>query len=98
MKITDVKLQILENPAGKGRALKLVEVPNLRRIQYTHQGLPTDKPARQHFIQVFTDQGLQSRCTTTMSPAQVEILRHQVLDENPLHRERLFQMLHKNTH
>lgn len=33
MKITQVKLFILENADQKGRSLQLVQVPNLRRIQ-----------------------------------------------------------------
>jgi hypothetical protein len=36
MRIVDVKLYILENPAQQGRSLKLVQVPNLLRTQYTH--------------------------------------------------------------
>lgn len=97
MKITEVKLYILENPAQTGRALKLIQVPNLRRIQYTHTGLPGERPAQQAFLEVSTDEGVTGRCTTNMTPAQVEILRNQVLGEDPLHRERLYQLLHKGT-
>ena len=97
MKITAVKLYILENPAQSGRALKLIQVPNLRRIQYTHTGLPGERPAQQSFLEVSTDEGVTGRCTTNMTPAQVEILRNQVLGEDPLHRERLYQLLHKGT-
>jgi L-alanine-DL-glutamate epimerase-like enolase superfamily enzyme len=97
MKITAVRLYILEHPQQQARALKLVRVPELRRIQYTHAGAPAEGRARQHFIEVVTDEGISGRCTTSMSPSQVEILRRQVLGENPLHREGLFQMLHKGT-
>ncbi len=97
MKITAVKLYTLENPAHPSRVLKLVPVPNLRRIQYTHTGLPSKQFAQQNFIEVETDAGFTGRCTTTMSPHQVEILRNQVLGEDVLHRERLYQMLHKGT-
>lgn len=97
MKITAVKLYILEHPERKSSGHKLVQVPNLRRIQYTHQGLPSEQPARQVFIQVETDAGITGRCTTGMSPAQAEIVRNQVLGEDPLDRERLYQMLHKGT-
>lgn len=97
MKITDVKLYVLENPQQKGRALKLVQVPNLLRIQYTHQPTANARPAQQNFIEVQTDEGVSGRCTTTMTPTQVEILRNQVLGENPLHREHLYQKLHKGT-
>ncbi|MCI0528379.1 MAG: hypothetical protein L0Y56_13145 [Nitrospira sp.] len=97
MKITEVKLIILENPERKQRSLRLVQVPNLLRIQYTHTALPGDRPARQAFIEVVTDEGFTGRCTTTISPAQIELLRQHGVDEDPLHRERLYQMLHKGT-
>jgi L-alanine-DL-glutamate epimerase-like enolase superfamily enzyme len=97
MKITAVKLYILENPAQQGRGLKLVQVHNLRRIQYTHTATSTPQPARQHFIEVVTDEGISGRCTTTLTPAQVELLRNQVVGEDPFHREHLYQKLHKGT-
>jgi L-alanine-DL-glutamate epimerase-like enolase superfamily enzyme len=97
MRITDVKLYVLESPELQGRALKLVQVPNLPRIQYTHTSLASNQPARQNFIEVQTDEGISGRCTTTMLPHQVEILRAQVSGENPLHREHLYQKLHKGT-
>ena len=97
MKISDVKLVVLENAEHKAGALKLVQVPDLLRIQYTHQWMPTDRPVQQTFIEVFTDEGVSGRCTTTMTPAQVEILRNQVVGVDPLHREHLYQKLHKGT-
>lgn len=36
MKITDIKLIILEDPEQPQGYVKLREVPGLRRIQYTH--------------------------------------------------------------
>jgi L-alanine-DL-glutamate epimerase-like enolase superfamily enzyme len=97
VKITDVKLYILEDAEHKSNAAKLVEVPGLRRTQYTHQWTSSDQPVRQHFIEVRTDEGVSGRCTTTMTPAQVEVLRHQVIGIDPLHREHLYQKLHKGT-
>ncbi|MFN8486636.1 MAG: enolase C-terminal domain-like protein [Caldilineaceae bacterium] len=97
MKITAVKLYSLENPAHSSRTLKLVQVPNLRRIQYTHSAGQGVQPAQQNFIEVQTDTGLFGRCTTTMLPHQVEILRNQVVGEDVANRERLYQMLHKGT-
>ena len=88
MKITAVKLYILEHPDRKGGEHKLVQVPNLRRTQYTHKGLPSDQPAQQAFIEVETDAGITGRCTTGMSPAQAAILRAQALSEDPLDREK----------
>jgi len=97
MKITEVKLYILENSERQQRNHRLVQVPNLLRIQYTHTGVLTDRPARQAFIEVVTDEGITGRCTTTMTPVQVEILRQHGLGEDPLYRERLYQMFHKGT-
>ena len=98
MKITDVKLYVLENPDSRGSVLKLHEVPNLRRIQYTHGGIARpDLKERQHFIEVLTDEGVSSRCTTTMTPDEVDVLRNNVQGDDPLRRERLYQMLHKGT-
>ena len=97
MKISDVKLRILENPDRQASTHRLVEVPGLRRIQYTHQGIALDRPAQQAFLEVRTDEGLWGRCTTGMTPGQAEILRNNVTGEDPLDRERLYQMLHKGT-
>jgi L-alanine-DL-glutamate epimerase-like enolase superfamily enzyme len=97
MKITDVKLYVLEDPANKSATLKLVQVPNLHRTQYTHAWVARDQPARQNFIEVSTDAGVTGRCTTTMTPAQVDILRLQVVGTDALHREYLYQKLHKGT-
>ncbi|HRW08734.1 MAG TPA: enolase C-terminal domain-like protein [Caldilineaceae bacterium] len=98
MKITAVRLYVLEAPADqRAGALKLIQVPNLRRIQYTHTRATLDQPLRQNFIEVETDEGIRGRCTTTMLPQQIEILRNQVLGEHVEQRERLFQLLQKGT-
>lgn len=97
MRITDVKLYVLENPALQARSLKLVQVPNLLRTQYTHQSHPSERAATQTFIEVSTDAGISGRCTTNMLPHQVDILRTQVVGADPLERERLYQLLHKGT-
>src|SRR5215204_3857845 len=97
MKITDVRLYVLENKELPERTLRLVQVPNLLRTQYTHKATPGSNPAHQNMIEVTTDDGISARCTTTMQPHQVKLLRNQVLGENPLHRERIYQMLHKGT-
>jgi L-alanine-DL-glutamate epimerase-like enolase superfamily enzyme len=97
MKITDVKLYVLEAPGQKANGLKLVQVPNLHRIQYTHQWMPSSNPVRQTFIEVFTDEGVTGRCTTGMTAGQVEVLRNQVIGADPFHREALYQKLYKGT-
>lgn len=98
MKITDIKLLILENPEQKRGGHRLVQVPGLHRIQYTHAGVPGNQPARLNIIEVHTDAGVVGRMApTSITPAQAEILRRHVIGENPFHRERLFQMLQKGT-
>lgn len=99
MKITDIKLITLEDPERKSGYVKLYQVPDLRRIQYTHGSkmLPSDRNLRQSFLKVITDEGVEGMCTCTMNPEQVETLRHQMIGENPLNKEGLYQMLHKGT-
>ena len=99
MKITDIKLITLEDPDQFQGYFKLREVPNLRRIQYTHGSIAQqdERPLRQAFLKVLTDEGVDGLCTATMRPDQVEMLRKQVVGEDPLQRERLYQMLHKGT-
>ena len=50
MRIVDIKHYTLENADVPSRTLKLVQVPNLRRIQYTHRALSGGHPARQSFL------------------------------------------------
>src|SRR2546428_548941 len=71
MKITAVRLYVLEAPEERtGIFLKLEPVPKLRRIQYRQTRVSNGQPARQNFIEVVTDEGLTSRCTTFMLPQQ----------------------------
>ncbi len=101
MKITEVKLLVLEDPAGQPRLVReIAQVPGLRRIQYTHKSTPVEgerDPLRQNFIEVHTDEGIVGRCTTTMNADGAEIIRHHVVGRSPLERESLFQLFHKGT-
>ena len=99
MKITEIKLITLEDPESSQGYFKLRQVPNLRRIQYTHgsESVPSDKKLRQSFVVVKTDEDVEGMCTTTMTAEHIDILRAQTLGEDPLQRERLFQLLHKGT-
>ncbi|MEE2657119.1 MAG: enolase C-terminal domain-like protein [Candidatus Latescibacterota bacterium] len=99
MKITDVKLYVLEQPAGTASVHQLIEVSNLRRIQYTHTSKPVKGRPQASFIEVQTDEGITGRCTCTVPirPHQHAIIKNQVIGENPMYRERLFQMLQKGT-
>jgi L-alanine-DL-glutamate epimerase-like enolase superfamily enzyme len=96
MKISAVRLFVLEIPDRLGRVNLLEEVPGLLRIQYRHAG-KSGGPVRQHFIEVETDSGIIGRCTTNMGIPEAAILRNHVIGEDPLDRERLFQMFHKGT-
>ncbi|MBM3262936.1 MAG: hypothetical protein FJY97_05855 [candidate division Zixibacteria bacterium] len=97
MKITDLKLTILEDPDSTGFSLKLVEVPNLHRLQYTHVGAPGAGKTRQAFLRVMTDEDIEGICTTMMSKESFEVLKNQVIGADPFHREYLYQKLHKGT-
>ena len=98
MKITEVKLYILEHPTRKASMHQIVEVPNLlHRTQYTHKGLRTDQPLRQSFIEVRTDEGLWGRVNTSLNPYQASLIRHHAVGKDPFDREALFQLLFKGT-
>jgi L-alanine-DL-glutamate epimerase-like enolase superfamily enzyme len=101
MKITEVKLLTLQREERPVGLPKLIQMPGLRRIQYRQRGVLTGevRPVRYSFLKVATDEGIDSICTCYggPSPEQVEILRHNVVGENPLHREALYQKLHKGT-
>ena len=90
MKITAVKLHTLEHPSLTQSRLRLVQVPRLRRIQYTHKGLPTDAPMQQHMLEVETDEGITGRVAPTSIDAyQLSILKTHAIGESPFARERL---------
>jgi hypothetical protein len=62
MKIAAVRLYVLEAPEERaGIDLKLTQVPNLRRIQYSQTRVPNGQPVHQNFIEVVTDAGITSR-------------------------------------
>ena len=98
MKITDVKLLVLEDPEAKGSGgHSIVRVEGLRRIQYTHQGRKGGGPLRTSFLEVHTDEGIVARHDTTMNEYQAEIVRHHAVGRSPWEREALFQQLLKGT-
>ena len=106
MKITDVKLLILEQPGDPepGPVPTVMRVPNLRRIQWKGGREPQKEVrmrppsrARLSFLEVPTDEGVTGRCTATLQPEQMDLLRAQVVGEDPLQREHLWQMLFKGT-
>lgn len=101
MKITDVKLLTLELPEEvAARDFNLVQVPNLRRIQYTHERTGLMRKERMQFLKVTTDEGIDSMVTTDtrIGPSErVQVLRNLVVGESIFEREKLWQKLHKGT-
>jgi hypothetical protein len=60
MKITDVKLLVLEDLEAKGRGgHSIVRVGGLRRIQYTQQGSKGGGPLRVSFLEMHADEGIE---------------------------------------
>ncbi len=98
MKITDVKLRTLQHPTLTQSRHRLIQVPGLRRTQYTHTGIPTSEPLYSHILEVETDEGVTGRIApTTINKYQLEILKTHAIGESPFARERLYQMLQKGT-
>ena len=100
MKITAVKLLVLEDPRRKGSVgHNIVRVEGLRRIQYTHKGRPDRelRPVRQSFLEVHTDEGIVGRSDTSMTPYQADIVRYHAVGRSPWEREGLFQQFCKGT-
>ncbi len=98
MKITDIKLHTLQHPTLTQSRHRLIQVPGLRRIQYTHTGRSIDAPMQSHILEVETDEGVTGRIApTSINKYQLEILKTHAIGESPFARERLFQMLHKGT-
>ena len=99
MKITDVKMLVLEDPERKesgGHAIAQVE--GLRRIQYTHKGRKgEEKPVRRSFLEVHTDEGVVGRSDTSMTAYQADIVRYHAVGKSPWEREGLFQQFLKGT-
>ncbi len=98
MKITDIKLHTLRHPSLTQSRHRLVQVPGLRRIQYTHAGIATSEPMYSRMLEVETDGGVTGRIApTSINGYQLEILKTHAIGESPFARERLYQMLQKGT-
>lgn len=101
MKITEVKLSVLELP-GASRTFDLVTIPGLRRQPWIHD-LRSQGPGFIQVMHVLTDEGVEGMCTVgqggdlAMTRETLEQLRLLVVGEDPLARERLYQKLHTGT-
>jgi len=103
VKITDISLCVIEIPNEKGRTLKLIQVPGLRRTQYTHRPQATGKPLEQMVLRVQTDEGVEGMCTFDRGTSTgdirdvIDLLRVNTIGEDPFNREFLFQKLQLGT-
>lgn len=99
MRITDVTMTVVELPSRASR-LEIIPVPDPRRLRYTHRRHRVDEPTRERFLRVRTDDGIEGVCTCghpEVTPAILELLRLNVVGTDPLHREALYQKLHRGT-
>ncbi len=102
MKITGVKLSVLQAPAFANRLFDLEPIPGMRRTRYIHR-VASQSPGYQQVMHVLTDEGVEGVCTVApigsegMGRETLEQLRHLVVGEDALDRERLYQKLHTGT-
>ncbi len=103
MKVTAIKLSILESPSGDS-IFGLHNVPGMARIRWTHDVTKT-RPGFVQVLHVETDDGIEGIVTASPTGdhegsylrANLEQLRALVIGENPLDRERIWQKLHQGT-
>jgi L-alanine-DL-glutamate epimerase-like enolase superfamily enzyme len=99
VKITDLKVTVVEL-SSKGRSLEIVPIGNPRRLRWTHRATPTTNADREMFLRVMTDEGVEGVCTCgypELTPANLDVLRTQVIGLDPLRREEIYQKLHRGS-
>ena len=99
MRITDLKVVVVEL-SPPGRSLEIIQTGDPRRLRYTHRSTPTAERAREMYLRVLTDEGIEGVCTCSypeLTPAVLEILKAQVIGADPLRREEIYQKLHRGT-
>src|SRR5471030_711203 len=99
MRITDLKVVVVELSAP-GRSLEIIQTGDPRRLRYTHRATPTPERARELYLRVLTDEGIEGVCTCSypeLTPTVLEILKAQVIGADPLRREEIYQKLHRGT-
>ena len=99
MRITDLKVTVVEL-AGPGRSLEIIPIGDPCRLRYSHRATPTAERAREMYLRVLTDEGIEGVCTCSypeLTPAVLEILKTQVIGADPLRREEIYQKLHRGT-
>jgi L-alanine-DL-glutamate epimerase-like enolase superfamily enzyme len=97
VKITAIQVHVVEVPGSKSSLLKLIQVPGLRRTQYTHEWYPGDGPQQAYVMRVQTDAGVEGLCTVEGNVGDVtratRLLQANVVGEDPFYREFIFQKL-----
>ena len=58
MKITNVNVHVVEVPGAKGSVHTIIQVPTVRRTQYTHSSKPLDRPVHQMIMRVQTGEDI----------------------------------------
>jgi L-alanine-DL-glutamate epimerase-like enolase superfamily enzyme len=99
MRITNLTVTIVELPHS-GRSLEIIPAGSPRRMRWTHRATPTVQPAREMFLRVMTDEGIEGVCTCSypeLTPQILEILKTQVVGMDPLRREEIYQKLQRGT-
>jgi L-alanine-DL-glutamate epimerase-like enolase superfamily enzyme len=95
MKIQSIDIYTFERTTS--RTYELVQVPTVKRTQYTHKARPGSGTAYEHILRVRTDEGVEGLCELQDSvligePSRaLELLRVNALGEDPRNREYLFQ-------
>ena len=102
MKITDIRIHILEVPESQASIHKIIQVKGLRRHQYTHTRAPLDGPAYASVMRVQTDEGVEGICSIDCShlggaKGMADLLRTNMLGEDPFDREFIYQKLYLGT-
>ncbi|HEV8632994.1 MAG TPA: enolase C-terminal domain-like protein [Chloroflexota bacterium] len=105
MKIAQLKAVVVELPDSTAPRARIVTVPGTER--YTHQWLPGAGPEHELYLRVVTDEGVEGVCTANVTPSHashprltpqlLDVLREQVIGDDPLRREELYQKLHRGT-
>lgn len=101
MKITNVTVHLVQTSDGK-RLYDLVLLPGMSRDRWKHE-IVSMEPGVMPVMRVETDEGIIGACTAErgasadLTSASLEQLRALVIGQDPLDRERLYQMLHTGT-
>ena len=101
MKITNVKISILEAP-GPRHLFELTMIPGMRRPRWIH-GTSTASSGYIQIMHVETDEGITGVCTAGegvpggIDRDTLDQMRALVVGEDPLDRELIYQKLHTGT-